>query len=294
MSVNQTEYLNDYKRQLDTNVIKAIEELQAPKSLKEAMKYSLTAGGKRIRPLFLFAAIHAYGKDPQVGMATACALEMIHTYSLIHDDLPSMDDDDLRRGRPTNHKVFGEALAILAGDGLLTYSFELIANDARLTDSDKIWLIQLLAKNAGPEGMVGGQVADIEAENKEPTIQELEFIHQHKTGKLLSFSVLAGAKIGGANEAELEMFAEFSHHLGLAFQISDDILDVIGDENIIGKPVGSDDGKSKSTYPALLTLDGAKKQLAYHIDKAKKALNQTKQNPALLLELTDLIAVRDS
>lgn len=294
MSVNQEEYLNHYKQQLETNLIKAIEALQAPQSLQEAMKYSLTAGGKRIRPLLLFATIHAYGKDPQAGMATASALEMIHTYSLIHDDLPSMDDDDLRRGRPTNHKVYGEALAILAGDGLLTYSFELISNDDQLNNEDKVWLIQLLAKNAGPVGMVGGQVADIEAENKELTMKELEYIHQHKTGKLLSFSVLAGAKIAGANNEELKLFEEFSQHIGLAFQISDDILDVIGDEELIGKPIGSDDGKSKSTYPALLTLDGAKEQLAYHTKQAKTALQLTKQNTELLYYLTDLIADRQN
>ncbi|GIN73526.1 farnesyl-diphosphate synthase [Bacillus sp. J14TS2] len=294
MSVNQEEYLNHYKHQLETNLINAIDALQAPQSLQEAMKYSLTAGGKRIRPLLLFATIHAYGKDPQAGMSTACALEMIHTYSLIHDDLPSMDDDDLRRGRPTNHKVYGEALAILAGDGLLTYSFELIANDDQLNNADKAWLIQLLAKNAGPVGMVGGQVADIEAENQELTMKELEYIHQHKTGKLLSFSVLAGAKIAGANSEELKLFEEFSQHIGLAFQISDDILDVIGDEKLIGKPIGSDDGKSKSTYPALLTLEGAKEQLAYHTKQAKTALHLTKQNTELLYYLTDLIADRQN
>ncbi|KRG15656.1 polyprenyl synthetase family protein [Lederbergia galactosidilytica] len=294
MSVNLEEYFNHYKQKLDENLIHAIEELPAPKSLKDAMKYSLKAGGKRIRPLLLFASIHAYGKDPEMGMATACALEMIHTYSLIHDDLPSMDDDDLRRGRPTNHKVYGEALAILAGDGLLTYGFELIANDENLNDADKVWLIQLLAKNAGPVGMVGGQVADIEAENKELTIKELEYIHHHKTGKLLSFGVLAGAKIAGANANELKLFEEFSQHLGLAFQISDDILDVIGDEKVIGKPVGSDDGKAKSTYPALLTLDGANEQLSYHTEQAKAALNLTNQNTDLLYYLTDLIADRNN
>ncbi|MCJ7839361.1 polyprenyl synthetase family protein [Lederbergia sp. NSJ-179] len=294
MSIRNEPLLNVYRQKLDNKLVEEIERLQAPDALKEAMKYSIMAGGKRIRPLLLFATIYAYGKDPEDGLSSACALEMIHTYSLIHDDLPSMDDDDLRRGRPTNHKVFGEALAILAGDGLLTYSFELIANDSRLTDNNKIWLIQLLAKNAGPEGMVGGQVADIEAEKKEPNIKDLEYIHQHKTGKLLTFSVLAGAKIAGANAKELTLFEKYSQHLGLAFQISDDILDVIGDENVIGKPVGSDDGKSKSTYPALLTLTGAKEQLVYHIEKAKNALLQTKQNTDLLLELTDLIAVRDS
>jgi len=283
-----------YKTLLDKELAAAVNVLEAPKVLKESITYSLTAKGKRIRPILLFATIDAFNEKPELGMKTACALEMIHTYSLIHDDLPSMDDDDLRRGIPTNHKVFGEGFAILAGDGLLTYSFQLIAEDSNLTDKQKLWLIAQLAKSAGPEGMVAGQVADIQAENKALQLADLEYIHHHKTGKLLTFSVLAGALIGGASDEQLQSLERFSQHIGLAFQIRDDILDVIGDQNVIGKPIGSDDGKLKCTYPALLTLDGAKDHLHKQITEAKTILQQLNLNSGLLLYLTDLIAGRNN
>lgn len=287
------EFSNHYKALLDRHLISAISKLETPEVLKEAMIYSLKAGGKRIRPLLLFSTLSAFEKDPKIGLAAAVSLEMIHTYSLVHDDLPSMDDDDLRRGKPTNHMVFGEATAILAGDGLLTHSFQLIADDRYLNDQMKVKLISLLAKCAGPEGMVSGQVLDIQGENKNLDIEELEYIHRHKTGELLLFSILAGAIIGGANEIQLEKFKKFSHHLGLAFQISDDILDVEGNEQVIGKPVGSDTGKTKSTYPAILTIAGAKEHLAYHIKSAKNTLNEIDLHTALLEEITDLIETRD-
>ncbi|WP_018660618.1 polyprenyl synthetase family protein [Heyndrickxia acidiproducens] len=270
-----------------------INRLQAPDILKEAMNYSLQAGGKRIRPLLLLSTVAALGKPAEKGLQTACALEMLHTYSLIHDDLPAMDDDDLRRGKPTNHKVFGEAMAILAGDGLLTYSFQLIAEDPGLADATKIKLIAMLAKAAGPEGMVAGQVADMEGENKRLSLEELQYIHANKTGKLLIFSVLAGAVIGGAKEAQLECFRKFASHLGLAFQIRDDILDIEGDQEKIGKTVGSDESHHKSTYPSLLTLEGAKRELQRHIRTAKEQLLETGANTKLLLELSDMVGMRD-
>lgn len=223
----EKEFVTHYKNLVDQKLIEYVQSINAPALLKESMVYSLEAGGKRIRPLLLFATLSAYEKQPELGITVACALEMIHTYSLIHDDLPSMDDDDFRRGKLTNHKVFGEAIAILAGDALLTYSFELITKDPHLSAEDKVWIINLLAQCAGPEGMVGGQVADLQGENKQLTLEEIEYIHAHKTGKLLSFSIMAGAKIAGGNENEINLFRQFSEHLGLAFQISDDILDVI-------------------------------------------------------------------
>lgn len=293
MTVQMNDFIEKHKQMLEAELLQAISRLHAPEIIKEAMSYSLQAGGKRIRPLLLFAAIEAYGKSPKIGLSAASSLEMIHTYSLIHDDLPSMDDDDLRRGKPTNHKKFGEAMAILAGDGLLTYSFQLIADDVHLTNDQKVWLMSKLAKSAGPEGMVGGQVADIQGEHQELNLGEIEYIHQNKTGRLLSFGVMAGAMIGGADEEELNLFEKFSHHLGLAFQISDDILDVEGDESKIGKPVGSDYGKFKSTYPSLLSIDGAKEHLAHHIKEAKSALAETNLQTDLLEFLTDLIAGRD-
>ncbi|MFL6517287.1 MAG: polyprenyl synthetase family protein, partial [Bacillus sp. (in: firmicutes)] len=222
-------------------------------------------------------------------------IEMIHTYSLIHDDLPSMDNDDLRRGKPTNHKVFGDAIAILAGDALLTYSFEVVGNipSEFASDATKLKLVIELARAAGTEGMVGGQVADMEGEGKSLTLEELEYIHIHKTGKLLRFSVLAGAIIADASQNQLENLSSFAHHLGLAFQIQDDILDLVGNQQLIGKPVGSDTTNHKSTYPQLLTLKGATEALQKQIKLAKEYLGMTGLNTNLLMEITDLVASRD-
>ncbi|RDU35207.1 polyprenyl synthetase family protein [Neobacillus piezotolerans] len=256
------------------------------------MLYSLEAGGKRIRPLLVFAAMDAFGRNPEEGVAAAAAIEMVHTYSLIHDDLPSMDDDDLRRGKPTNHKVFGEAMAILAGDALLTYSFELLGNMRASADA-KLRLVMGLAKAAGASGMVGGQAADMEGEDKELTLEQLEAIHINKTGRLLTFSVLAGAILSDADEEKIGMLTRFAFHLGLAFQIRDDILDLEGEVGTIGKPVGSDTANHKSTYPKLLTLEGAKNALESHIQRAKDELEQTGLETTLLLEITELIATRN-
>ncbi|WP_272501218.1 polyprenyl synthetase family protein [Rossellomorea vietnamensis] len=287
------EFQQEHGELITKHMVEAVEGLKIPSVLKEAMIYSLQAGGKRIRPILLLAVIRTFNQDTRLGLNTASALEMIHTYSLIHDDLPSMDDDDLRRGKPTNHKMFGEAAAILAGDGLLTYSFQLIAEDSALTTDQKVKLIALLARCAGPEGMVGGQVADIEGENKRLTVQELENIHVHKTGKLLIFSVLAGGIISGASENELELLERFSYHIGLAFQIQDDILDIEGSEEMIGKPVGSDESKHKSTYPSLLSMKGAKEKLQFHLDEALTALTSMPVESGLLAEIARLIVSRN-
>ncbi|YBZ95704.1 polyprenyl synthetase family protein [Bacillus sp. AK031] len=278
---------------VEAELDRVVEKLDAPEKVKEAMAYSLKAGGKRIRPVLLFATLQAFGKKPETGLKAAAALEMVHTYSLIHDDLPSMDNDDLRRGKPTNHKVFGEAMAILAGDGLLTYSFEVIAGTEE-TDSKKVLkLVSLLAKCAGPEGMVGGQVADMEGENQKLSVEELEYIHKNKTGKLLAFSVAAGAILADATEKQLELLEEYAFHIGLAFQIQDDILDIEGNQDKIGKPVGSDQNKFKSTYPALLTLDGAKEKLQSHLQSSKDALAASDLDTGILMEIADMIATRD-
>ncbi len=288
-------FTNRYKSLLDHELYKLVEKLDAPSILKESMIYSLKAGGKRIRPLLLFATLAAFGQDPEKGLLAAAAIEMIHTYSLIHDDLPCMDDDDLRRGKPTNHKVFGEAVATLAGDALLTYSFEVMCQipDQFTSSETKLRLVAELAKAAGTEGMVGGQVADMEAEGKILTLEELEYVHIHKTGRLLRFSVLAGAILADANQEEMDDLSAFAYHLGLAFQIQDDILDLIGDQQLIGKPVGSDTANHKNTYPALLTLEGAKDVLMQQIELAKENLIKTNLNTKLLLEITDLVAARD-
>ncbi|MEH7746079.1 polyprenyl synthetase family protein [Neobacillus drentensis] len=288
-------FAHEYKLLLDSELRTLVNKLDAPPIIKESMIYSLEAGGKRIRPLLLFATLDAFGVEPQKGLLAASAIEMIHTYSLIHDDLPSMDNDDLRRGKPTNHKVFGDAIAILAGDALLTYSFEVIGKISPeiASDTTKLKLVIELARAAGTEGMVGGQVADMEGEGKSLTLEELEYIHIHKTGKLLSFSVLAGAIMAGATQDQLENLSAFAHHLGLAFQIQDDILDLVGNQQLMGKPVGSDTNNHKSTYPQLLTLEGAAAALHKQINQSKKYLGMTGLNTNLLLEITDLVASRD-
>lgn len=289
-----TEFMQEYKQKIEQTLKLYISSLDSPSILKEAMDYSLQAGGKRIRPVLLFAAINCLGKEPERGMDPAAALEMIHTYSLIHDDLPSMDNDDLRRGKPTNHKVYGEANAILAGDALLTYAFQIIAQSPDLSEKEKVMIIELLAKAAGPEGMVAGQVADMEGEHKALTLAELEKVHRNKTGRLIAFSVRAGAVIGGATEAQMAAFETYANHIGIAFQIQDDILDVVGSEEKLGKRVGSDQANQKNTYPALLTLSGAREKLKAHVNKAMEALNQIEAaDTTLLKEIAHMIATRD-
>ncbi|MEH7305590.1 polyprenyl synthetase family protein [Neobacillus drentensis] len=288
-------FAQEHKLLLDSELQTLVNKLDAPPIIKESMIYSLEAGGKRIRPLLLFATLDAFGVEPRKGLLAAAAIEMIHTYSLIHDDLPSMDNDDLRRGKPTNHKVFGDAIAILAGDALLTYSFEVMGNipPEFASDATKLKLVIELARAAGTEGMVGGQVADMEGEGKSLTLDELEYIHIHKTGKLLKFSVLAGAIIANASQKQLENLSAFALHLGLAFQIQDDILDLVGNQQLIGKPVGSDTSNHKSTYPQLLSLEGATAALHKQINLSKEYLGMTGLNTNLLMEITDLVASRD-
>ncbi|WP_078545833.1 polyprenyl synthetase family protein [Litchfieldia alkalitelluris] len=296
MNVNEIEtYLSEQKRVLEQALPGFIEKLNAPNVLKDAMSYSLEAGGKRIRPLLFFSTLKAFGKREEIGLPVACAIEMIHTYSLIHDDLPSMDDDDLRRGKPTNHIIFGEANAILAGDALLTYSFQLISEmvDDEIDATIKLALIAELAKAAGAEGMVGGQVADIEGEGESLTLEELEYIHKHKTGKLLAYSIIAGGLLTNANREQLDMLEKFALHLGLAFQIRDDILDIEGNQDEIGKPVGSDTFNDKNTYPSLLTLDGAKLKLEYHISEANLILSDMSIDTEILGYLCQLVASRN-
>ncbi|GAB1806821.1 polyprenyl synthetase family protein [Priestia megaterium] len=294
--MNLKEYISFTKDRVETRLPEVVKALHAPVNLKESMLYSLTAGGKRLRPVLLFATLHAFGKDESMGLETACAVEMIHTYSLIHDDLPSMDDDDLRRGKPTNHKVYGEATAILAGDALLTNSFQLISEAAHpeITSHMKLQLITELVKASGTEGMISGQVADMEGEKKQLTLDELEYIHLHKTGKLLGFCVKAGAILAKATPLQQELLEEFSKHVGLAFQIQDDILDVEGSEEKLGKPIGSDTENEKTTYPSLLGMEATKEKLQYHVEQALLSLRQAQIKHGLLEEICLYIAKRDS
>ncbi|OQD35705.1 (2E,6E)-farnesyl diphosphate synthase [Bacillus toyonensis] len=296
MTIAFDTFLKESKTFVEEKLVGYANELQCPNVLREAMAYSLEAGGKRLRPLLLFATLQAFGKERNLGVGAACALEMIHTYSLVHDDLPCMDDDDLRRGKPTNHKVFGEAMAVLAGDGLLTYAFQIVMayEQKEISAEKKVRLVLELAKAAGPEGMVGGQVADMEAEGKQLTIDELEYIHKHKTGKLLEFAVLAGAILSNATKEQEEKLLEFAKNIGLAFQIRDDILDVEGTEEEIGKPIGSDVSNEKSTYTTLFTVDRAKNILEETIAKAKDAISSLQLQDEYLLSICDLIAKRNN
>ncbi|AZQ46350.1 (2E,6E)-farnesyl diphosphate synthase [Bacillus sp. RA(2023)] len=296
MTVAFDTFLKESKTFVEEKLVSYANELQCPNVLREAMAYSLEAGGKRLRPLLLFATLQAFGKERNLGVGAACALEMIHTYSLVHDDLPCMDDDDLRRGKPTNHKVFGEAMAVLAGDGLLTYAFQVIMayEKKEISAEKKVRLVLELAKAAGPEGMVGGQVADMEAEGKQLTIDELEYIHKHKTGKLLEFAVLAGSILSDATKEQEEKLLAFAKYIGLAFQIRDDILDVEGTEEEIGKPIGSDVSNEKSTYTTLFTVDRAKDILEETIAKAKDAIGSLQLQDEYLLSICDLIAKRNN
>ncbi|PCK20866.1 farnesyl-diphosphate synthase [Bacillus pumilus] len=295
MTNNLNEFLTTRKQAIEDYLFTYVQELQIPEELKSSMLYSLKAGGKRLRPVLVLALLNAYGKREKDGIPVGCAVEMIHTYSLIHDDLPCMDDDDLRRGKPTNHKVYGEATAVLAGDALLTESFRLITS--QLSDDvpadQKLRIIDELVKSAGALGMVGGQFDDMEAEQKYIPLAELESIHARKTGKLLTFSVAAGAMLAGASADDIEKLREFSYHIGIAFQIRDDILDLEGSEELIGKRVGSDTANDKSTYPSLLTLSGAKEKLNEHITRAKEIVSNLELEQQLLHDLCDLIASRD-
>lgn len=251
-------------------------EQERPQSLHKAMRYSIFAGGKRVRPVLLLAACEAVGGAIARAMPAACAMEMIHTYSLIHDDLPAMDDDDFRRGRPTNHKVFGEAIAILAGDGLLTEAFKLMANPAFSAGADagaRMAVISEIATCAGSYGMVGGQVVDMESEGQpEMDLPTVQYIHTHKTGALIKASVVAGALLGGADEKQLAAIRRYGEAAGLAFQIADDILDIEGTTEEIGKDAGSDEARGKATYPAVMGLAAAKQEAKEMMDEALKAL----------------------
>jgi geranylgeranyl diphosphate synthase type II len=230
--------------------------------LMEAMRYSLFAGGKRLRPILCMAGAETVGGVDESVLPVACALELIHTYSLIHDDLPLMDDDDLRRGKPTNHKVFGDAIALLAGDGLLTEAFSLMTSPSatqKIAPARLLEAIGMISRAAGCEGMVGGQVVDMLWEGKQADFETVKFLHTHKTGALIQASVASGAVIAGAPETQIRSVLSYGLKIGLAFQISDDILDIEGDSETMGKTVGADEEKGKSTYPSILGLNESKK-----------------------------------
>ena len=261
--------------------------------LAESMKYSLMAGGKRLRPILLMAAADAAGGHGDDYLASACALEMIHTYSLIHDDLPAMDNDDYRRGRLTNHKVYGAGLATLAGDALLTLAFEVLLRQKGVSPETLVRVVREVSAAAGPDGMVGGQALDLASEGKQIDKDTLRRMHMAKTGALFRAAVRSGAILAGADDAKLAALTEYAEAFGLAFQITDDILDVTGDEAAIGKPVGSDERNQKSTYVTLTSLDEAKRLAREAVDRAHQALAPLGEKAAFLDELAEYLITRD-
>ena len=261
--------------------------------LAESMEYSLMAGGKRLRPILVMAAADAVGARGTDFVQAACGIEMIHTYSLIHDDLPAMDNDDYRRGKLTNHKVFGEALAILAGDALLTQAFEVILRQQGVSAEVLVQVLKEMSIAAGPNGMVGGQVIDMLSEGKRISMEELRKMHMGKTGALFRAAIRSGAILGGASEAKLAALTTYADCFGLAFQITDDILDVVGDEAVIGKPVGSDERNEKSTYVTLTSLDEAKKLAADTVQQALEALEIFGDEAKFLRDLVKMLLERN-
>lgn len=286
-----TTYYNNQRKLIDS----FLENRSAKKGISkvdDAMAYSLLAGGKRIRPVLLMATAEALGVKGYNYLPVACGLEMIHTYSLIHDDLPCMDDDDYRRGRLTNHKVFGEAMAVLAGDGLLTLAFEVMLEQKNVDPRVLIETVREMAMCAGNFGMVGGQGLDLENEGKSISAEELRKMHAGKTGALFIAAVRGGAHLAGANEQELLALTKFADLLGLAFQITDDILDVEGTTEDLGKPAGSDEKNHKSTYVSLYGLEAAKALAEKTVAEALECLEMFGENAEALREITRLMCSR--
>jgi geranylgeranyl diphosphate synthase type II len=268
-------------------------------SLHKAIRHSLLDGGKRIRPILSIAAFEAVGGKGDQILPFACALEMIHTYSLIHDDLPAMDNDDFRRGKPTCHKMFGEAVGILAGDGLLTEAFKLMTDRSSWDNSsnDKALILDVvheIAQAAGIAGMVGGQVADIESEGKEVDLPLLQYIHTHKTGAMILASIRVGARLGGAGEETLRAFTRYAERIGLAFQIIDDILNVEGKANALGKSTGTDLSRGKATYPSLLGVEESKRRATELVELAVESLKPYGPEADPLREIARFIIAREN
>lgn len=262
------------------------------KVIYEAMRYSVFAGGKRLRPVLMLSACEMCGGDIIEVIPFACAMEMIHTYSLIHDDLPAMDNDDLRRGMPTSHIKYGEAVAILAGDALLSRAFEVVSGYSGNEPQKAIKAIHMLGASSGTEGMIGGQIVDIESEGKEITLDELRYLHLNKTGAIIRSACTIGALLGGGSDEEIMAVDEFATNLGIAFQIQDDILDVEGTEEELGKPIGSDAEENKNTYVSLLGLEKSKMLAREYSAKAKDALKIFGERAGFLTELTDYLTDR--
>ncbi|MFQ4139710.1 geranylgeranyl diphosphate synthase CrtE [Nodosilinea sp. PGN35] len=286
-------YLAERRPQVEAALDLAL-PLRYPETLYESMRYSLLAGGKRLRPILCLASCELVGGSAAVAMPTACALEMIHTMSLIHDDLPSMDNDDYRRGRLTNHKVYGDDVAILAGDALLTYAFEYVATQTQGAAPERVLrVIAGLGKAVGGEGLVGGQIVDLASEgNPDVTLETLNYIHNHKTAALLEISVTSGALLAGASDEAIESLRQYAQRIGLAFQIVDDILDITSTPETLGKSVGKDITAQKVTYPSLWGLEESRRQADQLIEAAKESLAEFGDLNQPLLAIADYIVAR--
>lgn len=288
-------YLKDKQGLVDTFFKTYFSRHHNPPVLQEAMRYSLFAGGKRIRPILALAAYETCGGDPRDIVPYASTLELIHTYSLIHDDLPAMDNDDLRRGKPTNHKVYGEAIAILAGDALLTEAFSILADatlSSKVSAAHLMGALREIALASGLDGMVAGQVQDMLSENREPDSETLKFIHSHKTGALLRASVRIGPILYGSGQTSLDALTAYGDSIGLAFQVIDDILDIEGDTEEMGKTAGSDEKINKMTYPRLYGLQRSKEIASNLIADAKAALSVFSSEADSLREIADYLLSR--
>ena len=289
-------YLNEKRAVVEEALEGIFPALEGPAAdIVSAMGYSLFAGGKRLRPILCIAGAEAAGGEAKDVLPVACAIELIHTYSLIHDDLPVMDDDDMRRGKPTNHKVFGEAVALLAGDGLLTKAFHVMTSSDfvnRVRPNALLAVIGLIAQAAGYEGMVGGQVVDIQSEGKEVDPSIVQFIHTRKTAALISASVVSGAILVDAAEDQVKALTSYGQNIGLAFQVSDDILDIEGDSRELGKNVGSDTRQEKITYPAVVGLNRSKEIQKELVERAIESLAPFDQRAEPLRHIAKYIIVR--
>jgi len=290
---NLSAYLATQKTEVEVALEGAI-ALTYPETIYESMRYSLLAGGKRLRPILCLAACDLVGGTGAMAMPTACALEMIHTMSLIHDDLPAMDNDDFRRGKPTNHKVYGDDIAILAGDGLLAYAFEYIAAQTQDVAPERVLrVVAHLGRAVGAAGLVGGQVVDLESEGRpDVTVETLTWIHRHKTGALLEACVACGAMLGGASDADLQCLSLYAQEIGLAFQIVDDILDITATPEALGKTAGKDLQAQKATYPSLWGLEESQRQADQLIATAKGRLAVFGDRAQPLLAIADYITAR--
>jgi geranylgeranyl diphosphate synthase, type II len=289
-------YLTEKQSFINDQLERILDSVTFKGRLSQAMKYAVTAGGKRLRPILCLAAAEAIGGPIAKGIVdTACAIEFIHTYSLIHDDLPAMDNDDLRRGKPTCHVAFDEATAILAGDALLTLAFQILSNIAKENNADISCLLKVIneiAIAAGAGGMVEGQMRDVESEGKSVSIDELENIHRLKTGAMIQTSVISGAALAGAAAHQLDQLENYAQHIGMAFQVVDDILNVEGDSRMMGKAVGTDQVRNKKTFPTMIGMEASKAMAHMLVDKALQALADFDNRSQPLREIAKYIIQR--